>query len=623
MNVLLLALLLLFPATASAEIIIQSVEIGSPLAADEYVVLKNTSSEPVDISKWSIQSRTSGSSTVQKKNFNPGAVIAPDGTYVIANGGGRFASTAHMTYTTLSLTEKGGVVGLFSNTTYATTFTEESSLVSSFNFNSTATTTSPAQPSTTPQPPANSPKAIAATPEYIGTIADTPKKWPIQLSEVYPNPETGDEFIEISNISAEGVDVSGLWIKDASGASYALGSRGENTVLGAYEFRIWKRSLTRIALNNTDGELIILHDQSGNFVDRTTYLVDAPQNSSYARLGNSWLWTSRTTPSEKNAFTSIQEPPSARAEIPIGPLYVNQQFSVSGIDSTDANDNELRYLWNFDDGFYNSSPTSTHTYSTTGTYSISLTVTDSYNATSTVLRTIQVVAPAKNIISATALNLAAAKPKKQAVAKKYFTGIVQVPPGIISRRRFIMNGRTVEFTTDRTELPLLKRGTIIKFSGQEIFKTDRLLLQITAKDTIEITATTTAPPYTKLTGSVIKIDKASFDLATNTLDYLILSGLRFQNGARLELNDSVELTGVLLTDDSDRPTFVVPEIQNLKLVAKAEPKNELSQSTQNLILLFATTASLILIHYFLTTYGKHLSRPSLKLFSRRDDSQVQ
>lgn len=622
MNVLLLALLLLFPATASAEIIIQSVEIGSPLAADEYVVLKNTSSEPVDISKWSIQSKTSGSSTVQKKNFNPGALIAPEGTYIVAHSSGRFAPSANMTYTTLSLTEKGGVVGLFSNTTYATTFKDEPSLVSSFNFNSTTPETSQTT-SSTPAAAETPPKAVASKPEYIGTIAEAPKKWPIQISELLPNPQSGDEFIELSNTAAEGVDVSGLWIKDASGSSYALGSRGENTVLGAYEFRLWKRATTRIALNNTDGEHVILHDQSGNLVDRALYPDDAPENSSYARLGSSWLWTSFVTPSEKNKFVSVQEPPSARAEIPAGPLNINQPFSVSAVDSTDANENSLTYLWNFGDGAFAITPTSSHTYSATGTYSISLTVTDSYNATSTVLRTIQVIAPAKNIISATALNLAAAKPKKQATAKKYFTGIVQVPPGIISRRRFIMNGRTVEFTTDRTDLPLLKRGTIIKFSGQEIFKTDRLLLQITAKDTIEITATTTAPPYTKLTGSVIKIDKSSFDIATDTLDYLILSGLRYQSGARLELNDSVELTGVLLTDDADRPTFVVPEIQNLKLIAKAEPKNELSQSTQNLILLFATTASLILIHYFLTTYGKHLSRPSLKLFSRRDDSQVQ
>lgn len=601
-------------------VIIESVEIGSPTAADEYIVLRNTSSSAIDISKWSLQCRSNGSATVQKKNFNAGTIIQPQESYIIANKDGRFGTTAHMTYTSLNLSDKGGILGLFSSTAYANNF-EEQSLVSSINYGLATTTPTPeTSASTTDNIPAatvsSTSKAVTAVTEFIGLFPEQPKKWPVLLSELLPNPISGDEFIEIANTSGEGVNVSGLWLRDASGVSYALGARGENTVLGAYEQRIWKRATTRIALNNTDGEVITLFDQSGNYIDRAIYRDDAPENAGFARLGNSWMWTTQPTPADKNIFTPVQSPPLARAVIPASSLRVAQLLTVSAEDSTDANDHIALYRWDFGDGTQSFGVTSTHAYTATGTYTISLDINDSYNAHDVVSRKILVTDTTQTTstplkISAASFILSKASKKSTIPSNPSHAGIVQIPPGILGHRRFVMNGRTVEFTTDRKELPLLRRGSMISFTAKEVFKTDRMLLQISAKDTIAVKALTTAPPFTMLSGTVLQTDRASFDLAASSTDFLIWSGLRYSNGDRIDKGDEVALYGVLLTDDSDRPTFVVPAAQHLKLLSKQSTTPATSyNSLFNFILLFASAGAFIILHIFLTKYGNHFSKPT-------------
>ena len=606
---------------ATPPIVIDSVEIGSPSANDEYIILRNTGTTPVDISKWSIQCRSNGSTTVQKKNFNPDTIIQPQETYRLAHGSGRFAATAQMTYTTLSLVEKGGVIGLFNSTAYAATF-EESSLVSSYNYGAPSSTQATAPTTTTTTPITT--KAVTTAPEFIGSVSQNSRVWPIRLSELYPNPTTGDEFIELENTSNEGVDVSGLWIKDASGASYALGARGENTVLGAYELRIWPRAQTRIALNNTDGDVILLSDQSNKTVDSIFYSDDALPGNSFARLGNSWLWTTKSTPSAKNYFSAQQVPPYARAEIPNQTLKPNEIFIVSAADSTDLNDTIASYEWDFGDGTLSLGTTQFHSYAATGTFPISLTVTDSFGATSTVSRKVLVSqednSPAHSIF---VTGFSDSKPtKKVAPSAQLYSGVVEIPPGILGRRRFIMNGRTVEFTTDRKELPLLQRGSVVRFSAREVFKTDRIILQIAARDTITLAALTTAPPLQSFRGAVSSIEKAGFVLATSSTDYMVAGSLRYSNGSRLEVGDQIELKGVLLKDAADRIMIALPSQKNLTLISRIEKETTIPNPMWNIIVLIATVGSFISLHLILTRYGNKYATTHLSEHARRSLNKI-
>ncbi len=614
--ILIVAIALGLPLTANAAptVIIESIEIGNPAAADEFIVLRNVGATAIDISKWSLQCRSNGSATVQKKNFNTGTIVQPAQSYVVANKDGRFATTAQMTYTTLNLVDKGGVLGLFATTTYAETF-QEQSLISVHTYGTPPTPTSTAETTTNsadaPSATTGTESTMAATkavtsgPEFIGDIGGPqPKKWPIKLSELSPNPITGEEFIEIANVSGDGIDVSGLWLSDASGASYALGARGENTILGAYEFRIWKRSTTRIALNDTDGEVVLLSDQSNNIIDRAIYRSDAPDDGSYMRFGDSWLWTQQPTPSNKNIFKSVETPPKARAVIPAGPVHAQQLIRVSAADSTDSNDEIVRYIWSFGDGIETNGVTSTHAFSTTGTYTITLDVVDTFGQHDSVARTITVIAQNPSTTRIAAAGVLIAK-KLPIPTNKRYSGIVEIPPGTLGHRRLVMNGRTVEFTTDRTELPRLQRGDAIEFTAREIFKVDRMLLQVGSKDYFTRHALATAPPYTEFTGTILRIDAASFDLATTSTDFLVLGPTRLSNGTRLTPNDFISVRGVLLTDDADRPTIAVPSPKNIQFIKKqSSAQSKIDSKYFNLILLMSSAAILITLHLFLTRYNR-------------------
>lgn len=587
---------LCIPSSAHAAMMITTVEYGNPGANDELIVITNDGSAPVDISSWSLQAKNSSSNTMQKKNFVAGTIVDAGASYVVANKDGRFAPQAQMTYTSLSLANTGGTLALVKNTTYLSSF-DELSIAHSVTYGP-LTPTTPAiattTPSTTSTSTAPTTKSVSAVQEFIGIIPTTKESWPIIISELLPKPINEDEYIEIQNTSSEAVDVSGLWLSDASGSTYALGARGENTLLGAGEFRAWKRATTRIALNDTDGDVVILQSQSGATIDRIVYMTDALAGAAYARFGKSLLWTISPTRSDKNYFTAIQSPPIARAVIPYSAAKVGEIISVSAEDSTDPNDSIQKYLWDFGDGATYTTVTTTHSFESAGVYTITLTVTDSFGATSSVSRDVSVTTPNPLRISAAGFISAAAvaptkttsTPKKApatkaaVVANPQYSGTVSIPPGILGKRKFVVNGRTVEVTSDRKELPRLQPGSVISFTAQEILRSERLVLQVTVKDPITVTALSAPPPFDVLTGEVTAVSKTGFDLTTSSTDYAVLAGTRYQNGEKIKVGDVVRAEGILLRDDSIEQTFVIPNASQLQYldttIKKTTTKSQLA-----------------------------------------------
>lgn len=606
-----LLLIILFPSNAFAAVSITFVETGSPTANDEYIVIKNTGNSAQDISSWSLQAKNTSSATIQKKNFTSGSVIAPGGEYIIAHKEGRFASQAQMTYSSLALSGSGGMLALHTSQTYVSNF-QEPSISSTYAYGQTTTTPSTSETSNQTGTAPPTPKAVSSVPEFIGTIKPQEKNWPIQINELFPRPNADqEEYIEIINTSATGIDVSGLWLRDASGAKYALGSRGENSMLGAYETRAWKRSVTRIALNDTDGEVIMLADQNGTIVDRAIYTEDCETNTAYARFKNSWLWTQLATPSQINYLTRLQIPPIARAVIPQLPLTVNEKILVSAEDSSDENDSIVNYQWKFGDGAESFGVTSTHTFATSGTFIIALTVTDSFGATSSVSRSVVVQgAPLIAISAATTRTTSTPAIKKAITPKKAnanprYTGVVTVPPGILGKRKFVVNGRTVDVTSNRIEIPRLERGAVVSFTASEVFRTDRLIQQINSKDMLQITALTTAPPYDMLRGEITQTSKTGFTLMTSSTNYNVIAGTKYPTGERIQIGDTVEMSGVLLRDDTETPYFLIPNIKQLTLLKQAI--SAANSQRNNILMLSVSIGLLVLLQMFLSRYGRVIS----------------
>jgi len=124
----------------------------------------------------------------------------------------------------------------------------------------------------------------------------------IVINEALPNPEGSDneEWIELFNLSADDVDLSGWQLDDDEGGSkpYKIPA---GTIIKANDFLLLEKEKTKLALNNTF-DAVRLINPAGEIVFETNY-DEVPENASWARdENNNWQWTSTLTPGEKNIF---------------------------------------------------------------------------------------------------------------------------------------------------------------------------------------------------------------------------------------------------------------------------------------------------------------------------------
>jgi hypothetical protein len=122
----------------------------------------------------------------------------------------------------------------------------------------------------------------------------------IKLSEIFPYPESGDEFVEITNIGESCVDVSGWKIMDGTDHKKVF---PENSILETGEYLFLKGNFY---LNN-DSDTAYLLDANGDAktdaLDKISY-EKAKENYTYALSNGNFSWTSAPTPGEKNVFSS-------------------------------------------------------------------------------------------------------------------------------------------------------------------------------------------------------------------------------------------------------------------------------------------------------------------------------
>lgn len=590
---------------AHAALILRAVDAGTPLADDEYIQFENTGEAPIDLSRYSIQIKNTGATTIQKKNFTAGSVIGPKETYVAANKDGRYALQARMTYSSLTLSNDGGIVALVASTTLLASF-DHPTVAALFEFTAHSK----------PQQNTPSQKALSAVPESI-SIINQPKLWDIHLSELLARPTTGDEFIEITNNATDAVDVAGLVLRDGAGVRYALGSRGENTLLGPREHRAWWRSRTRIALNDTDGELVQLIDPSGVIVDQINIEGDAVPDASFARTAGGWMWSTLSTPSHPNQYGAIPQPPVVRAIIPAGPHRVGEEIFFSATDTTDPNGDITTMRWDFGDGLSSYTATTTHRYQDAGDFSVRFIATDSANASSTVQRTITIIsAPSSTVPTPTSsppIIKSYAPPlatiKTITYGRNIPHGVITVPPHILGRRRFVVDDRIVETTTDRPELARLVRGTVVHYSARATTSGATHLHRITKHDALRIAAAQEPPPLTEITGDVLELRGASFVVAASNTDVLVAARARDGQNRVIKQADHVTVRGVFVQFSPDERALVPVSVHDIILHAPP-PLRPQPLAGKHLLLLGGSGFILLLLHILFTHYAHRLYHPS-------------
>ncbi len=147
--------------------------------------------------------------------------------------------------------------------------------------------TSPPNPTPTPNP---TPIKIPLPQYTIGSI---------MISELYPYPSEGGEFIELINTTDKDIDITDWKLSDLA-KSYTLSG-----IIPAKGYRFWNQDESKISLNNTS-ETITLTDNY-NQIQSTTSYTKAKKGLSYIPLLQNWGWTNTLTPNAPNLFTEAIE----------------------------------------------------------------------------------------------------------------------------------------------------------------------------------------------------------------------------------------------------------------------------------------------------------------------------
>jgi len=218
----------------------------------------------------------------------------------------------------------------------------------------------------------------------------------IIVNEILPNPKGDDsqgEFIELKNLGATDIDLTGWKIGDASSKRYTIKAADfASVILKPKELFILYRKMTGIALNNSGTEAAKIFSPDGALVHQIEYSGTAAEDESFARETENYFWTSTPTPGKENAITRKNQIPSAAISAPdVG--EINQTISFDGSDSTDPDGDELIFSWNFGDGSEAAGTNASHSYSAAGKYKIILMVKDALGATGTAEQYILITDP--------------------------------------------------------------------------------------------------------------------------------------------------------------------------------------------------------------------------------------
>ena len=201
----------------------------------------------------------------------------------------------------------------------------------------------------------------------------------IKISEFLPNPSGSDEgeWIELFNSGNTSVDLAACKLQDNSARIFTLSEDSNlNFNLNPNSYLLLPKSLTGISLNNTGGDSVKFYDPNNNLIESISYLDNAPENKSYARLNNDFVWTSSLSPGAANIIEANLAP-QAKILVLSKELLAGQKIILSAEESSDPEEGALKYFWDFGDDLSADEKKENHIYASAGKYLVRLQVTDS------------------------------------------------------------------------------------------------------------------------------------------------------------------------------------------------------------------------------------------------------
>ena len=128
----------------------------------------------------------------------------------------------------------------------------------------------------------------------------------IYISEFMPDPKGPDEaaeWIELYNDGEKSENIGGFFLDDGEGGSLAY-AIAQGTIIGAKGYLVFKRSDTKIALNNKSDTVRLLYPNKS--VAASVSYIDAKegQSAAYDFGRHQIVWTEKPTPGAANIFTT-------------------------------------------------------------------------------------------------------------------------------------------------------------------------------------------------------------------------------------------------------------------------------------------------------------------------------
>jgi hypothetical protein len=152
---------------------------------------------------------------------------------------------------------------------------------------------------------ASSVAAAASTPAAVATPA-APQPGELRINEFLPNPvgtDSGNEWIELANVSDHDLDAGGVTVTRTSGTTLATLAAG--TTIGAGEVYLIDHASGSIV---NGGDTLTLTSGSTE-LDRVTYDDGGQEGWSWARMSSTeGVWTSDPTPGEPNPAEAPADP---------------------------------------------------------------------------------------------------------------------------------------------------------------------------------------------------------------------------------------------------------------------------------------------------------------------------
>lgn len=211
----------------------------------------------------------------------------------------------------------------------------------------------------------------------------------IAVSEIFPNPEGQDvgsanfplgEFIELYNFGTRDVNLSSWKIGNEQRTVKIENVATSTTIKAGGYLVIWRKNSNLVLRNDADS--IRLFQPLSDKACQTVKYAGAKEGWSYNLMCSSgqktdclWQWSDTVTPGAPNIAQTLNHTPLVVFDsLDMVSIGVPVKFDSS--DTSDEDNDELKFSWDFGDGHKSSLANPEHTFLKVGSYEIKLTVKD-------------------------------------------------------------------------------------------------------------------------------------------------------------------------------------------------------------------------------------------------------